>query len=337
MGDKLYKEETLQAIADAIRTKNGLTLTYKPGEMAAAILAIKTAPTLQSISIDPTESQQTKTPPAGIDGYNNVTVTAIPANYVGSAIERKTSADMTASGATVTAPAGYYSAQSQKSISGGAVTLNEPTVNSSGLITASASVTAGYVSQAPGNKTKQLTTKAAQTITPTKSEQTLVNAGVYTTGAQKVAAIPAEYIIPSGSQTVTENKTVDVTNLKELVVNVPQSGGGGMNIQGYLGMESSRTASLVDVGVSLTVAKTGTYNVSWMGCRNTNGGTSTSQLYINNSAYGSAQSTFTNTYAQTVNLTGVQLTAGQTVSVRARARSTSYYMMVGNLIIEQTA
>lgn len=336
MGNKLYKEETLQAIADAIRTKNGLTLKYKPGEMAAAILAIKTAPTLQSISVDPTESQQTKTPPAGVDGYNSVTVTAIPANYIGSEIERKTSADMTASGATVTAPAGYYSAQAQKSIPGGAVTLNEPTVNSAGLVTASANVTAGYVSQAPGNKTKQLTTKAAQTITPTKSEQTLVNAGVYTTGVQKVAAIPAEYIIPSGSQTVTENKTVDVTNLKELVVNVPQSGG-GMNIQAYFGVNSVSATAYTATNTKLTVAKTGTYKVSWMGWRSTNSGTSGSQLYINGSAYGSANTTFTNTYGHRVELNNVQLTAGQEIVVRARARSTSYVMAVGNLIIEQTA
>lgn len=102
-------------------------------------------------------------------------------------------------------------------------------------------------------------------------------------------------------------------------------------------MGSSKSTSMTSVGVSLTVAQTGTYKVSWMGCRNTNGGTNQSQLYINNTAYGSAQQTFTNTYAQSVVLTNVSLTKGQTVEVRARARSTSYYMMVGNLVIEQTA
>lgn len=113
--------------------------------------------------------------------------------------------------------------------------------------------------------------------------------------------------------------------------------GGGMNVQGYHGMGSIRTTSYSATGVALTVAKTGTYKVSWIGIRNTNSGTNGSQLYINNSAYGSANTSFTNTYAQSVVLNNVSLTAGQTIEVRARARSTSYYMMVGNLIIEQTA
>lgn len=38
---KLYEESNIQAIADAIRAKNGKTTTYKTGEMAAAIGAIE--------------------------------------------------------------------------------------------------------------------------------------------------------------------------------------------------------------------------------------------------------------------------------------------------------
>lgn len=40
MAQKLYEETNIQAIADAIREKNGLTTTYKTSEMAAAIAAI---------------------------------------------------------------------------------------------------------------------------------------------------------------------------------------------------------------------------------------------------------------------------------------------------------
>lgn len=67
-------------------------------------------------------------------------------------------------------------------------------INASGLITASATQTAGYVATGTKSGTKQLTTKAATTITPTKSSQTAVAKNVYTTGAITVAAIPNEYI-----------------------------------------------------------------------------------------------------------------------------------------------
>lgn len=67
--------------------------------------------------------------------------------------------------------------------------------------------------------------QAAKTVTPTKAEQTAVASGTYTTGAVKVGAIPADYIIPSGSETKTQNGTYDVATLAQLIVNV--SGGGG--------------------------------------------------------------------------------------------------------------
>lgn len=42
MAQKLYEESNIQAIADAIRAKNGETTKYKPSEMASAIDAITT-------------------------------------------------------------------------------------------------------------------------------------------------------------------------------------------------------------------------------------------------------------------------------------------------------
>ena len=130
-------------------------------------------------------------------------------NKITGTIATKTSSNLTASGATVTAPAGYYASNASKSVTLGSaktpattVTKN-PTisVSSSGLITASVSgtqsvtptVTAGYVSSGTagtitvsGSNTKQLTTQAAKTITPTTSNQTAVASGRYTTGAVTV-------------------------------------------------------------------------------------------------------------------------------------------------------
>lgn len=114
-------------------------------------------------------------------------------------------------------------------------------------------------------------------------------------------------------------------------------GGGGMNVQAHHGYATVTSTSYTATSVTLTVAVTGTYTVSWMGYRNTNSGTSGSQLYVNGTARGSATTSFVNTYGHSVTLTNVSLNAGDVLVVRARARSTSYVMGVGNLIIEQTA
>lgn len=52
----------------------------------------------------------------GVDGYKPVTVNAISSSYVGSGITRRSSTDLIISGATVTVPAGYYSAAASKSV-----------------------------------------------------------------------------------------------------------------------------------------------------------------------------------------------------------------------------
>ena len=151
-------------------------------------------PNLRTESVTPTESSQTITPGTGYDGLSEVTVGAISSTYVGSEIDRRTSSDLTASGATVTVPSGYYSSQASKSVATATQATPSISVNSSGLITATSTQSAGYVSSGTKSATEQLTTQAAKTVTPTKSSQQAVASGVYTTGAVTVAAIPSEYI-----------------------------------------------------------------------------------------------------------------------------------------------
>lgn len=69
----------------------------------------------------------------------------------------KTSDDMTASDATVTAPAGWYKQAASKAVATATQATPSISVSSSGLITASATQSAGYVASGTTSATKQLT------------------------------------------------------------------------------------------------------------------------------------------------------------------------------------
>ena len=141
---------------------------------------------------------------------------SVPSTYVGTGIAQNSSGNLTVSGATVTAAAGYYTEAASKTIPSGSATTPATSITAnpsivisdSGLITATTSssksitptVVAGYVSSGTagtatvsGSATKQLTTQAATTITPSTSSQTVGGAGKYMTGAITVAAIPSAY------------------------------------------------------------------------------------------------------------------------------------------------
>lgn len=100
-------------------------------------------------------------------------------------IPSKSGTDLTASGAAVTVPAGYYPAQTSKSVATATQAAPSITVDSGGKITASATQAAGYVTAGTKTATKQLTVQAAKTWTPGTSDQTLAS-GRYLTGTQTI-------------------------------------------------------------------------------------------------------------------------------------------------------
>lgn len=120
------------------------------------------------------------------------------------AVTPRTSSDLTSSGATVTAPAGYYSASASKSVSSGSasapstisgtsatVSTGTNTLTLTKTVSVTPVVSAGYVSSGTATNssvslTASVTTKAAATITPGTTNQTIA-AGTYLTGAQTIA------------------------------------------------------------------------------------------------------------------------------------------------------
>ena len=113
-----------------------------------------------------------------VDQYGNPLTGTMP---------QKSAGDLTASGAVVTVPAGYYPEQVSKSVAGATQAAPAITVSSAGLITAKHTQTAGYVAAGTKSATKQLTAQAGTTITPGTAQKTAVAKGRYTTGAVYVA------------------------------------------------------------------------------------------------------------------------------------------------------
>lgn len=137
------------------------------------------------------------TPSVAIDGNGLITATATQtAGYVTAGsksgtlqLTKRTSADLTASGATVSVPAGYYPSAVSKNVASATHAAPSISVSSSGLITATHVQAAGYGSADTKSATQQLTTQAGSTITPGSTEQVAVQAGTYVTGDIKIAAV----------------------------------------------------------------------------------------------------------------------------------------------------
>ena len=304
----------LDYLANCISSKSGETCPLTLDEMADAVLGIQTGgtPTLQTItkSYTPTESQQTETITAG-SGYDgieevDVTVGAISSSYVGSGITRRDSTDLSASGATVTVPSGYYSSNASKAVSSG--TEGTPTA------------------------TKGTVSNHAVTVTPSVTNSAgYISGGTHTGTAISVSA--SELV--SGNLPITQNgNNIDCANYSTVSVNV--SGGTSKNAQVIQSTTRTSASTLTAIGAELTVSKTGTYDI-YYSCFRTNTSTSytwATRLYINGTAYGTAENTTWTNNQQNTHLSNISLTTGDKLRVYGRnTRGTSYYVCAPMLAI----
>lgn len=238
------------------------------------------------------------------DGYSSVTVN-VPSG--GGTYQAKTNISPTTSSQTITPDSGYDALSS--------VQINAMPTGTAGTPSA----------------TKGTVSNHSVSVTPSVTNQTGYITGSTKTGT--AVTVSASELV-SGNKAITANgNNIDVADYATVSVNV--SGGSSKNVQ--VAQSTSRATSSTYTSVcSLTCSTAGTYDVYWDCFRSSTGGTNGSQLYIGGSAYGSANTAFTN-HAQTNHLTGVSLSKNQTVAVYARSRGSNYYAYCGQLTIVQTA
>lgn len=167
-------------------------------------------------------------------------------------IASKSSSNLTASGATVTVPAGYYPSQATKSVATATQATPSVSIDSTGKITATATQTAGYVSAGTKTGEKQLTTQGAKTITPSTTAQTAVASGVYTTGAVTVAAMPEGNV---GTPTIGVDANGKVTATVHVSAGYVNEGDKG----GYTNLQTQAAKTITPTKSAQTAVTAGKY------------------------------------------------------------------------------
>ena len=207
-------------------------VTFDSGYTGLGTVTVNAIQT-ETKSATPSESAQTITPSSG-KYLTSVSIGAIASDYIGSEITQRSSTDLTVSGATVTAPSGYYSANASKSVASG--TAGTPTAakgtvsNHSISVTPSVTNTTGYITGS---------TKTGTAVTVTASE------------------------LASGNKSITSNgSNIDVVGYSTVSVNV--SGGGGITPTGNIDITSSGVTDVTNYATA-TVAEASIEDggVSW--------------------------------------------------------------------------
>ena len=160
-------------------------------------------------------------------------------------ITSRDSTDLSASGATVTVPAGMYASAASKSVAtgsataaasisatGATVSTGTNTLTLSKTVSNTPQVTAGYVSSGTaGNSsvslTASVTTQAAQTIYPSSSQQTIAS-GRYLTGTQTIAPVTTTNLTAGNIKSGVVVQVGDASDPDRVTsVTGTYSGGGG--------------------------------------------------------------------------------------------------------------
>lgn len=168
----------------------------------------------EKTGIVPTESSQTISPDEGYYGLSSVQIDGISSTYVGSGVSRNSSSDLTASGATVTVPSGYYETEATKTISSGTAgtpTASKGTVtNHSVSVTPTVTNTAGYISG--GTKTGTAVTVSASELVSGTKQITANGSNIDVTNYEKVTVA-----VPGDSPSLQQKVGIDPTESDQTI------------------------------------------------------------------------------------------------------------------------
>ena len=265
---------TTGAVTVAAVDADGVTITsngtYTPDSGTyynSVVVNVPTSggsPSLQNKSVAPSESAQTVSADSGYDGLGTVSVGAISSTYVGSGIDQNSSSDLTVSGATVTAPAGYYESAATKTIASGTEgtpTATKGTVsNNSVSVTPSVTNSAGYISGSTKTGTA-VTVSASELVSGTKTISASGTTDVTNYASASVAAGSAT----TPATTITANPGISVNSSTGLIT-ATASANQNVTPTVSAGYVESGTAGAITVSGSntsqLTTKAAATYNTS---------------------------------------------------------------------------
>lgn len=213
--------------------------------------------------------------------------------------------------------------------SGGSLTISSASTNNGGYFHQPGYYQLTYVvdDSAPNYQTKTGigASTSSQTITADNGYDALESVQIDAVSQTNLAA-----------GNIKSGTTISINNGSSNLWSVTgtYTGGGGSSKNAQTAQSTSRsTSSTYTEVISLTCTKAGTYNVYWSTFRSSTSGTWGSQLYLNDSAYGTAQTGSWSNHIQNIHLSNVTITANADVSVRVRTRGNSYYGYVGTLTI----
>ena len=173
------------------------------------------------------------------------------------------------------------------------------------------------------------------TVNPSTTQQTFNASGVDGYKPVTVAAVSQTNLTAAN---IKNGTTVTISNGSSNLWSVTgtYSGGSSKNAQVVQSTTRTSASTLTAIGSELTVSTTGTYDI-YYSCFRTNTSSSytwATRLYINGTAYGTAENATWTNNQQNTHLSNISLTAGDKLRVYGRnTRGTSYYICAPMLAI----